>query len=128
MFKAHLKASCQVCAVFFTVSAEGDPLGQFAIIQQSEGGWGLILKEPLDREVRDRHTLRVMATDGKFEASVSVDVHVLDINDNSPQCEQVREPPGHVTRCPSVQGSEMTFDILIVALQTFLDPSVLTYT
>lgn len=87
--------------------SEGDPLGQFAIIQQSEGGWGLILKEPLDREVRDRHTLRVMATDGKFEASVSVDVHVLDINDNSPQCEQVREPPGHVTRRPSAQGSEM---------------------
>lgn len=69
--------------------ADGDPLGQFAIIQQSEGGWGLIVKEPLDREVRDRHALRVMATDGKFEASARVDVHVLDANDNSPQCEQV---------------------------------------
>lgn len=50
----------------------------------------MILTQPLDREVKDRHTLRVMATDGKFQASVSVDVHVLDINDNSPQCEQVR--------------------------------------
>lgn len=110
------------------VCAEGDPLGQFAIIQQSEGGWGLILKEPLDREVRDRHTLRVMATDGKFEASAGVDVHVLDINDNSPQCEQVRAPPGHVTHGPSEQGSEVTFDILIAALQTFLDPRVLTHT
>lgn len=77
--------------------ADGDPLGHFAIIQQSEGGWGLILTQPLDREVKDRHALRVMATDGKFQASVSVDVHVLDINDNSPQCEQVREPSCHVT-------------------------------
>ncbi|CAF95368.1 unnamed protein product, partial [Tetraodon nigroviridis] len=68
---------------------DGDPLGHFAIIQQSEGGWGLILTQPLDREVKDRHALRVMATDGKFQASVSVDVHVLDINDNSPQCEQL---------------------------------------
>lgn len=57
----------------------------------------MILTQPLDREVKDRHLLRVMATDGKFQASVPVDVHVLDINDNSPQCEQVRAPPCHVT-------------------------------
>lgn len=79
------------------VCADGDPLGQFAIIQQSEGGWGLILTQPLDRELKDRHALRVMATDGRFEASVGVDVHVLDINDNSPRCEQVRGPSRHVT-------------------------------
>lgn len=78
-------------------SADGDPLGQFAIIQRSEGGWGLILTQPLDREVKERHALRVMATDGKFQASVGVDIHVLDVNDNSPQCEQVREPAGRVT-------------------------------
>lgn len=70
--------------------ADGDPLGQFAIIQEDEGEWGLILREPLDREARDRYTLQVMATDGKFEAPLVVDVHVLDINDNSPLCEQVR--------------------------------------
>uniref|UniRef100_A0A3Q3VQC2 Uncharacterized protein n=1 Tax=Mola mola TaxID=94237 RepID=A0A3Q3VQC2_MOLML len=69
----------------------GDPLGQFAIIQEEdEGEWGLILRERLDREARDRYTLQVMATDGKFEAPLVVDVHVLDINDNSPLCEQVR--------------------------------------
>ncbi|XP_074530998.1 protocadherin Fat 2 isoform X2 [Halichoeres trimaculatus] len=68
---------------------DGDPLGQFAIIQEDEGQWGLILKEPLDRETKDRYTLRVSATDGKFEAPVSVEVHVLDINDNSPLCEQL---------------------------------------
>ncbi|XP_058504924.1 protocadherin Fat 2 isoform X2 [Solea solea] len=68
---------------------DGDPLGQFAIIQQDEGEWGLIVKERLDRETKDRYTLRVTATDGKFEAPVIVDVHVLDINDNSPVCEQL---------------------------------------
>uniref|UniRef100_A0A665V628 FAT atypical cadherin 2 n=1 Tax=Echeneis naucrates TaxID=173247 RepID=A0A665V628_ECHNA len=68
---------------------DGDPLGQFAIIQQDEGEWGLIVKERLDRETKDRYTLKVTATDGKFEAPVTVDVHVLDINDNSPQCEQL---------------------------------------
>uniref|UniRef100_A0A4W6G704 FAT atypical cadherin 2 n=1 Tax=Lates calcarifer TaxID=8187 RepID=A0A4W6G704_LATCA len=68
---------------------DGDPLGQFAIIQQDEGEWGLIVKERLDRETRDRYMLRVTATDGKFEAPVTVDVHVLDINDNSPLCEQL---------------------------------------
>lgn len=70
--------------------ADGDPLGQFAIIQEDEGEWGLILKERLDREAKDRYTLKVTATDGKFDAPVVVDVHVLDINDNSPLCEQVR--------------------------------------
>ncbi|XP_042348803.1 protocadherin Fat 2 [Plectropomus leopardus] len=68
---------------------DGDPLGQFAIIQADEGEWGLIVKEALDRETKDRYTLRVTATDGKYEAPVTVDVHVLDINDNSPLCEQL---------------------------------------
>ncbi|XP_041845892.1 protocadherin Fat 2 [Melanotaenia boesemani] len=68
---------------------DGDPLGQFAIIQEDEGQWGLIVKESLDRETKDRYTLKVTATDGKFEALITVDVHVLDINDNSPVCEQL---------------------------------------
>uniref|UniRef100_UPI003AAED03C protocadherin Fat 2 n=1 Tax=Centroberyx gerrardi TaxID=166262 RepID=UPI003AAED03C len=68
---------------------DGDPLGQFAIVQEDEGEWGLILKEPLDRETKDKFTLRVTATDGRFEAPATLDVHVLDINDNSPLCEQL---------------------------------------
>lgn len=72
------------CAV-----ADGDPLGQFAIIQEEEGEWGLILKEPLDREARDRYTLQITATDGKFQSLATAEVHVLDVNDNSPVCHQV---------------------------------------
>jgi len=86
----------------FVSPSDGDPLGQFAIIQEDEGQWGLILKENLDRETKDRYTLKVTATDGKFEAPITVDVHVLDINDNSPLCEQVSE-----TRC--ISGVFYTF-------------------
>ena len=71
--------------------ADGDPLGQFAIIQEEEGEWGLILKEPLDREAKDRYTLQITATDGKFQALATAEVHVLDVNDNSPECHQVSE-------------------------------------
>ncbi|KAM4622175.1 protocadherin Fat 2 [Polymixia lowei] len=68
---------------------DGDPLGQFAIVQEDEGEWGLILKEPLDRETKDKYTLKITATDGRFQAPASVELHVLDINDNSPLCEQL---------------------------------------
>ena len=64
-------------------------MGQFAIIQEEEGEWGLILKEPLDREAKDRYTLQITATDGKFQALATAEVHVLDVNDNSPECQQV---------------------------------------
>ncbi|XP_061832499.1 protocadherin Fat 2 [Nerophis lumbriciformis] len=67
---------------------EGDPLGRFAVIHQDEGEWGLIAKEPLDREAADRYTLKITASDGKFQTPVSVHVSVLDVNDNSPQCDQ----------------------------------------
>ncbi|XP_028272859.1 protocadherin Fat 2 [Parambassis ranga] len=81
---------------------DGDTLGHFAIVQEDEGQWGLIVKESLDRETKDRYMLRVTATDGKFEAPITVDIHVLDINDNSPLCEQLvytevvmeNSPPG----------------------------------
>ena len=77
--------------------ADGDPMGQFAIIQEEEGEWGLILKEPLDREVKDRYTLQITATDGRFQALASAEVHVLDVNDNSPECQQVGSL--HVLHC-----------------------------
>lgn len=51
--------------------------------------WGLVLKESLDREAKDNYSLKIRVTDGRFEAPATVEVHVLDINDNSPLCEQV---------------------------------------
>uniref|UniRef100_A0AAV2MLR9 Cadherin domain-containing protein n=1 Tax=Knipowitschia caucasica TaxID=637954 RepID=A0AAV2MLR9_KNICA len=68
---------------------DGDPWGQFAVVQVDEGVWGLISKEPLDREISPRFSLRITATDGRFQSPVSVDLHVLDVNDNSPHCQQL---------------------------------------
>uniref|UniRef100_A0A4W5KGH0 FAT atypical cadherin 2 n=1 Tax=Hucho hucho TaxID=62062 RepID=A0A4W5KGH0_9TELE len=67
---------------------DGDPLGQFSIVQEGEE-WGLVLKESLDREAKDNYSLKIRVTDGRFEAPATVEVHVLDINDNSPLCEQL---------------------------------------
>ncbi|KAI1899055.1 hypothetical protein AGOR_G00078740 [Albula goreensis] len=67
---------------------DGDPLDQFSIVQAGEE-WKVTVKNALDREAKDRYSLRILATDGRFQASATVDVHVLDINDNSPLCEQL---------------------------------------
>uniref|UniRef100_A0A673ZS26 FAT atypical cadherin 2 n=1 Tax=Salmo trutta TaxID=8032 RepID=A0A673ZS26_SALTR len=67
---------------------DGDPLGQFSIVQEGEE-WGLVLKESLDREAKDNYSLKIRVTDGRFEAPATVEIHVLDINDNSPLCEQL---------------------------------------
>nr|XP_048293531.1 protocadherin Fat 2 [Myodes glareolus] len=81
---------------------EGDPLGQFGISQVGDE-WRISSKKTLDREHIAKYLLRITASDGKFQTSVPVEVFVLDINDNSPQCSQllytgrVREDitPGH---------------------------------
>ncbi|XP_028906850.1 protocadherin Fat 2 [Ornithorhynchus anatinus] len=81
---------------------EGDPLGQFDIIQADEN-WKISSKKPLDREDIEKYFLRVTVSDGKFQASTQVEVFVLDINDNSPKCRQILYtgrvaedvPPGH---------------------------------
>ncbi|XP_062941472.1 protocadherin Fat 2 [Cynocephalus volans] len=81
---------------------EGDPLGQFGISQVGDE-WRISTRKTLDREHTAKYLLRITASDGKFQASVPVEIFVLDINDNSPQCSQllytgkVREDvsPGH---------------------------------
>ncbi|XP_061091766.1 protocadherin Fat 2 isoform X2 [Conger conger] len=80
---------------------DGDPQDQFSIVQVGEE-WKVTLKSSLDREAKERYGLKIIATDGRFQASATVDVHVLDINDNSPLCEQLlytevimeNSPPG----------------------------------
>ncbi|XP_039095434.1 protocadherin Fat 2 [Hyaena hyaena] len=67
---------------------EGDPLGQFGISQVGDE-WRIFSRKTLDREHMAKYLLRITASDGKFQASVLVEVFVLDINDNSPQCSQL---------------------------------------
>ncbi|XP_036735003.2 protocadherin Fat 2 [Manis pentadactyla] len=67
---------------------EGDPLGQFGISRVGDE-WGVFTRKTLDREHTAKYWLRITASDGKFQVWVLVEVFVLDINDNSPQCSQL---------------------------------------
>lgn len=65
-------------------------MGQFSVTEAGDE-WTVISKSPLDREDKDRYNLKIIATDGRFQTSTNVEVHVLDLNDNSPLCEQVSQ-------------------------------------
>ncbi len=79
----------QICGCVF-ISEDGDPLDQFSVTAAGEE-WTVISKSPLDREDKDRYNLKIIATDGRFQTSANVEIHVLDLNDNSPLCEQVSQ-------------------------------------
>nr|XP_033783424.1 protocadherin Fat 2 [Geotrypetes seraphini]XP_033783425.1 protocadherin Fat 2 [Geotrypetes seraphini]XP_033783426.1 protocadherin Fat 2 [Geotrypetes seraphini] len=68
---------------------EGDPLGQFSINQIGEE-WIISSQKSLDREEIEKYHLKVMASDGKFQTAADVEIVVLDVNDNSPQCQQMQ--------------------------------------
>lgn len=65
-------------------------MGQFSVTAAGDE-WTVISKSPLDREVKDKYTLNIIATDGRFQTSANVEVHVFDLNDNSPLCDQVSQ-------------------------------------
>ncbi|XP_019958668.2 protocadherin Fat 1a isoform X1 [Paralichthys olivaceus] len=65
----------------------GDPLGQFAI-EHIQNEWKVSVRKPLDREEKDNYLLNITASDGIFTAKATVEVKVLDANDNSPVCEK----------------------------------------
>ncbi|XP_058253540.1 protocadherin Fat 2 [Hemibagrus wyckioides] len=79
---------------------DGDPLGQFSMTVAGEE-CRLTSKGSLDREMKDKHTLKVIATDGKFQSAATVEVHVLDSNDNSPLCEQLLYTEAVMENSPS---------------------------
>lgn len=55
-----------------------------------QGEWKMYVKWPLDREERNLYTINVTASDGLFVSQATVEVTVIDTNDNSPVCDQVR--------------------------------------
>ncbi|XP_016409125.1 protocadherin Fat 2 [Sinocyclocheilus rhinocerous] len=79
---------------------DGDPLGQFSVTAAGEE-WTVISKSQLDREDKDRYNLKIIATDGRFQTSANVEVHVLDLNDNSPLCEQLLYTEAIMENSPS---------------------------
>ncbi|XP_069825207.1 protocadherin Fat 2 [Dendropsophus ebraccatus] len=67
---------------------DGDPFGLFSI-NEVGNQWVISSKKPLDREETERYFLSLTASDGKFQATTDVEITVLDINDNSPDCQQM---------------------------------------
>lgn len=55
-----------------------------------QGEWKMYVKWPLDREECSLYIINVTASDGLFVSQATVEVTVLDTNDNSPICNQVR--------------------------------------
>ncbi|KAK2891240.1 hypothetical protein Q8A67_013883 [Cirrhinus molitorella] len=65
----------------------GDPEGLFDV-KHTDGVWVVAVSKTLDREERDFYLLNITATDGTFETKATVEITVLDANDNSPVCEK----------------------------------------
>ncbi len=54
-----------------------------------QGEWKLYVKRPLDREEQERYLINVTATDGLHVSTATVEVMVIDTNDNNPVCDPV---------------------------------------
>uniref|UniRef100_A0A3Q2TJN6 FAT atypical cadherin 3 n=1 Tax=Fundulus heteroclitus TaxID=8078 RepID=A0A3Q2TJN6_FUNHE len=55
-----------------------------------QGEWKVYVSGLLDREQQDWYLLNITASDGLYVAHTAVEVTVMDANDNSPICNQVR--------------------------------------
>ncbi|KAM7413789.1 hypothetical protein PAMA_020925 [Pampus argenteus] len=53
-----------------------------------QGEWKMYVKGPLDREEHNLYIINVTASDGLFVSEATVEVTVMDTNDNSPICDQ----------------------------------------
>ncbi|XP_034151116.1 neural-cadherin isoform X2 [Esox lucius] len=77
--------------VTYSILQESDPLGQFSIDQS-----GLVtVASPLDRETAAQHHLVILATDHGSPAltgSTTIQLALLDINDNGPEFEAAYTP------------------------------------
>ncbi len=65
----------------------GDPQGLFDV-KHTDGVWLVAVSKTLDREERYFYLLNITATDGTYETKATVEITVLDANDNSPVCEK----------------------------------------
>lgn len=72
----------------------GNYRGSFAL-GLVQGEWKLYVKWPLDREEHSLYIINVTASDGLFVCHTTVQVTVVDTNDNSPVCDKVRTLKRH---------------------------------
>lgn len=60
-----------------------------------QGEWKMYVKWPLDREEHNFYMINITASDGLFVCQATVEVTVIDTNDNGPICDQVRNSKRH---------------------------------
>lgn len=56
-----------------------------------QGEWKVYVSGLLDREQQDWYLLNITASDGLYVTRTAVEVTIMDANDNSPICNQVRD-------------------------------------
>nr|XP_055053281.1 protocadherin Fat 3a isoform X6 [Misgurnus anguillicaudatus] len=70
-----------------TYHITGGNIGGVFALGLVQGEWKLYVKRPLDREERELYSINVTATDGLHVSMATVEVTVMDANDNSPVCD-----------------------------------------
>lgn len=66
---------------FDEVRTDEDALALFAIDRFSGK---VLLKKPLDYEMRQEYQLKILASDAKYTAQSTLTIHITDENDNAP--------------------------------------------
>ncbi|KAK6173109.1 hypothetical protein SNE40_016628 [Patella caerulea] len=89
----------------------GDKLGQFDV---NRNGDVFVTKRSLDRESKHHYGLTIAATDGAFVSYSTVEIDILDANDNTPICtklmyvifEQEDVPVGYKIKSEQIQATD----------------------
>lgn len=71
---------------FDEIHTDEDSLALFAIDRFSGK---VLLKRPLDYEMRQEYQLKILASDTKYTAKSTLTIHITDENDNAPEFTQL---------------------------------------
>lgn len=113
--RVHRSICCARCRHFKYVcvrSPGGNPRGVFglALVQ---GEWKVYVSGLLDREQQDWYLLNITASDGLYVARTAVEVTIMDANDNSPICNQVRDTDQR-GRANQAQQTEVELFVFVI--------------
>ncbi|XP_046673716.1 cadherin-89D isoform X2 [Homalodisca vitripennis] len=101
----------------FHLTLRGEDSNMFAL----EPSGLVILVGKVDREVKDKHVLRVVATDkGNLSSEVVLTIHVDDVNDNLPQFVQMWVHPSEMVEIENPVSSAL---LIAVGNKTIIESS-----
>lgn len=90
MFQQTPKQALSLTVSLWFYASGGNPRGVFGLAPV-QGEWKVYVSGLLDREQQDWYLLNITASDGLYVAHTVVEVTIMDANDNSPICNQVRD-------------------------------------